>query len=299
MLSVYLFPIILRPMDFLLNFKSYVMGMLIYIVMLPTFANLMAIYSMANLHDLSWGNRPSAAQASAGTNALSQNVNKQQELKTKYMMFRTQFMMFWVVCNGLYVIIIEALVNQPTTQVLNDGSYGFLEGFAVFIASLVVFRFGFGLLHILSTKFRTNCRKDRKYNVDEVNLKRENRRLRKQNDESDYDEEIRELLEQDKQDAEDDELLESYTKTDWKLNQAAKRKANLQVKQKKEEKNKLKVSLMDKDDDDEEFDDADKEEAYDENNMQISGFMISTNLKFPKHSLDRRQGGVETDDNSQ
>ncbi len=61
MLCVYLFPIILRPMDFLLNFQSYVMGMLIYILMLPTFANLMAIYSMSNLHDISWGNRPSAA----------------------------------------------------------------------------------------------------------------------------------------------------------------------------------------------------------------------------------------------
>ena len=50
--------------------------MILYIVMLPTFANLMAIYSMANLHDISWGNRPSAAQATAGTNALSANIKK-------------------------------------------------------------------------------------------------------------------------------------------------------------------------------------------------------------------------------
>jgi cellulose synthase/poly-beta-1,6-N-acetylglucosamine synthase-like glycosyltransferase len=32
----------------------------VYILMLPTFVNIMQIYSMSNLHDISWGNRPSA-----------------------------------------------------------------------------------------------------------------------------------------------------------------------------------------------------------------------------------------------
>ena len=165
MLSVYIFPIVLRPMDALLNLKAYLIGMLVYIVMLPTFANLMSIYSMGNLHDISWGNRPSAAQSSSGTNALSSNQQKQQELKNRFMMFRAHFITFWALCNVAYVIIVEALVDKPK-QIMNDGTWGFMEGFAVFIAGLVLFRFVFGLLHILRFKFKVNCRKGREYNVD-------------------------------------------------------------------------------------------------------------------------------------
>lgn len=58
MMSVYLLPMILRPLDFLKNFRLYMIGVLSYIFMMPTFINVMAIYSMCNLHDISWGNRP-------------------------------------------------------------------------------------------------------------------------------------------------------------------------------------------------------------------------------------------------
>jgi chitin synthase len=73
MLSVYIIPMILRPIDFLKNFKSYIMGMIVYIFMIPTFVNIMSIYSMCNLHDISWGNRPSA---SSGTNTITENEKK-------------------------------------------------------------------------------------------------------------------------------------------------------------------------------------------------------------------------------
>ena len=41
MLGVYITPILLRPMDFLMNFTAYTIGMLTYIFMLPTFVNIM------------------------------------------------------------------------------------------------------------------------------------------------------------------------------------------------------------------------------------------------------------------
>jgi cellulose synthase/poly-beta-1,6-N-acetylglucosamine synthase-like glycosyltransferase len=75
MLSVYTLPILLRPVDFLFNMKQYVIGLASYILLLPTFINVMQVYSMSNLHDISWGNRPSAT---AGTNMLSNDVKKQQ-----------------------------------------------------------------------------------------------------------------------------------------------------------------------------------------------------------------------------
>ena len=104
MLSVYLVPILLRPIDFIFNFQQYVIGLVSYLLLLPTFINVMQIYSMSNLHDISWGNRPSVT---AGTNALSANANKQQQLKSNYMVFRVNFLTFWIVSNAAFAIVIE------------------------------------------------------------------------------------------------------------------------------------------------------------------------------------------------
>ena len=59
MCAVYLIPIILRPLDFLMNLRVYLIGLVSYMFMMPTFINVMQVYAMCNLHDISWGNRPS------------------------------------------------------------------------------------------------------------------------------------------------------------------------------------------------------------------------------------------------
>lgn len=76
MMSVYFLPMMLRPVDFVMHFRGYVIGMLTYILMLPTFINIMTIYSMCNLHDISWGNRPSVAAGAAGANQFTENAKK-------------------------------------------------------------------------------------------------------------------------------------------------------------------------------------------------------------------------------
>ena len=73
MLSVYFLPFIFRPLDAWKNLKGYIIGLTVYVLLLPTFINIMQIYSMCNLHDISWGNRPSVT---AGTNALSADAKK-------------------------------------------------------------------------------------------------------------------------------------------------------------------------------------------------------------------------------
>ena len=75
MLSIYLIPMILRPLDFIFNFRQYVLGLLAYIVMLPVFINIMQVYSMSNLHDVSWGNRPTV---SGGADMHTIHEKKQQ-----------------------------------------------------------------------------------------------------------------------------------------------------------------------------------------------------------------------------
>lgn len=71
MLSVYMVPMIIRPIDFLSNFRGYVIGLLAYLMLIPMFTNVFQIYAMSNLHDISWGNRPTT---STGTEAFSAKV---------------------------------------------------------------------------------------------------------------------------------------------------------------------------------------------------------------------------------
>lgn len=67
MLVVYLIPIILRPLDFASNIYKYIVGLVSYFLLMPMFLNVFTIYAMCNLHDVSWGNRPT----STGTEAFS------------------------------------------------------------------------------------------------------------------------------------------------------------------------------------------------------------------------------------
>ena len=77
MLAIYTVPFILRPIDFLENFKGYTVGLIAYLVLIPMFTNVFSIYAMANLHDISWGNRPTGQ--TAGTEAFSAKEDIQKK----------------------------------------------------------------------------------------------------------------------------------------------------------------------------------------------------------------------------
>lgn len=111
MMCVYILPMVLRPLDFIMNFRGYIIGMFTYIFMLPTFINIMTIYSMCNLHDISWGNRPTVAAGATGANVFNENAKKQAELTKNYKMFRVHFLCTWAVGNVLWVLGINTLTN--------------------------------------------------------------------------------------------------------------------------------------------------------------------------------------------
>ena len=67
MLSVYVLPMVMRPLDFLTNIKNYTLGFISYLAMMPVFTNVFQIYAMCNLHDVSWGNRPTSTGQEAFT----------------------------------------------------------------------------------------------------------------------------------------------------------------------------------------------------------------------------------------
>ena len=157
MLCVYFLPMMLRPIDFLKNVDKYILGLISYLFLLPTFINVMQVYSMSNLHDVSWGNRP---KASDSEKSLSNEEKKQKELKAYYKSFRTKFLVFWILCNiGMVFVIQEyatAKFQKGKIIVINDGSIGTFEIIAAYFAALVVYRVFFGGLHILKFKYKSN-----------------------------------------------------------------------------------------------------------------------------------------------
>ena len=71
------------------------------------------------------------------------------------MVFRVNFLTFWIVCNIGFAIFVENYATLPLdkNKLQNDGSFGFLEIFSAFLTSLVLFRVGFGAFHIIKFKF--------------------------------------------------------------------------------------------------------------------------------------------------
>lgn len=97
----------------------------------------------------------------------------------------------WICCNGAYFYIVLKLTSSGDPQLINDGSFGPLQGFTLFLAWIVVFRVFFASIYICKWKWRYAF--NPAYKVGMYNLERTYRKLRqnkKDGDLSSDDEEI-------------------------------------------------------------------------------------------------------------
>ena len=190
MLSMYIMPFIMRPLDYLANFKNYTFGFISYMLMMPVFTNVFQIYAMCNLHDVSWGNRPT----STGQEAFTANKKTQAQSAEDYKLFRTNFVFIWLAANVAYYILILELIaaDSNTDATIRDSDSGYLAYFSIFLASLVLCRVTFASIHIIKWKFRYCLNKD--YKIERKNLAVETKKLRKNGSGESTDEE--ELVEQ-------------------------------------------------------------------------------------------------------
>ena len=130
---------------------------------------------MSNLHDISWGNRPSV---SGGTEAFSAHAQKQAATAADYMTFRANFLFFWLLCNGAYFFVVLNIGTGGDKQTVNTGKLGPLEIFSLYLAGIVVFRVFFAILHTIKWKWRFCCNK--KYKIQEYNLEIAFKKLKKE-----------------------------------------------------------------------------------------------------------------------
>lgn len=219
MLLVYTIPFVARPIDFVQNFSSYVLGLITYILLMPTFTSIFQIYGMCNLHDISWGNRPAVVPGAAGTNQITENAKKAAELKNEYMQFRICFLFFWILCNFGYAVLIGGFV-QARVDTRNCNEPGFLLIFSCILAIGIIYKVVFAAFHIISMKI--NFSSD-KYHIDKVNLKQMRKELLKNNRESAVNLLPSDITkDEDLKSFHDDALLASYTAEDLKIRKALK-----------------------------------------------------------------------------
>lgn len=222
MLMVYFIPLMMRPLDFIYNWKSYLVGMVSYILLLPTFTNILQIYAMCNLHDISWGNRPAAT--GTGQNTVTSNAAKAKKLENRYKLFRVQFLCFWIFCNGCYAMYINSLMNVYT-QYRNCGDLGYLQWFTIYISGMVVYRVFFASIHICKFKRRAT---QAAYKPQRQNMEKEVKRLQSQSNseglvkKSDKEALKNEAAEEEIVDDQNDLLLASFTKEELEAQKAMK-----------------------------------------------------------------------------
>ena len=79
------------------------------------------------------------------------------------MVFRVNFLTFWIVANTAFAIVIENyaqltdLTKTTGPVIVNNGQVGFLEVFAIYLASLVIYKVFFGMIHIIKFKIFYSC----------------------------------------------------------------------------------------------------------------------------------------------
>jgi hypothetical protein len=117
---------------------------------------------------------------------LSINAKKQQELRANYMVFRVNFLAFWLLCNILFAGLVENLASNEKTStkvvdgvtrvVANCGEINYLLIFAMYLASLVVYKLFFAVLHII--RFKLLFSFSTSYKVYQIDLEEDARKLR-------------------------------------------------------------------------------------------------------------------------
>ena len=73
-----------------MNPFKYILGIIILMFLAPMYINIIIIYSMANLHDISWGNREVGDQ------------KKSEETRKNLEQFRALYLIVWIFLNAVY-----------------------------------------------------------------------------------------------------------------------------------------------------------------------------------------------------
>jgi chitin synthase len=127
-----------------LKYSDFIKGVVYVIYLSPTYVNIFTIYSISNIHDVTWGSRPAIDQTK--DNDVKQKKLKEVEAKKDlvYKDFRARFLVFWCICNLLVGFLIIYIFNKGDDQII--------FGFAIFLVIVMLFKIIISTIHLCISK---------------------------------------------------------------------------------------------------------------------------------------------------
>lgn len=98
----------MKPIDAIQNIVKYVVGLQAFYFSFYWWYVIITIYSMCNLDDVTWGNRPT--NAAKGLNVVVDDAKRQEILRQNYRASRTNILIWWLMGNVGLMFLFDALV---------------------------------------------------------------------------------------------------------------------------------------------------------------------------------------------
>ena len=125
-------------------------GILHYVFLIPTYVNIFFIYSICNVHDCTWGNRPDSLTA------------EEKDRFEEFEEFRTRWTIIWALCNSGFAYAMSTLNDLD-----NSASFLILSGIAATGISIMILRAIGGIVYLV-----VECIKNKKYLSSNLSIKR-------------------------------------------------------------------------------------------------------------------------------
>ena len=107
-------------------------GILHYLFLFPTYVNIFFIYSICNVHDCTWGNRPDSLTA------------EEKERIEEFEEFRTRWAIIWALCNSGFAYAMSTL-----NELDNSTGFFILSGITAAAISIMLLKAVGGIVYIL------------------------------------------------------------------------------------------------------------------------------------------------------
>ena len=102
--------------------------------MAPTYINIISIYAISNIHNISWGSRPEVKDEKSES-----KFNKiEKKLEIDYKNFRANFLIFWLVLN--------LLIGNSVTYISRESNEIIILCLAYFLFGMIAFKLFFSSL---------------------------------------------------------------------------------------------------------------------------------------------------------
>ena len=111
-------------------------GVVFSIYLAPTYINIFTIYSISNIHDVTWGSRPSAQ--------IQKSNEVENQMKIKYKNYRAKFLVVWMMVN--------IVVGYSQVYMSRNEQYTNMFVIAIILMTILLMKITFACLYWFKAK---------------------------------------------------------------------------------------------------------------------------------------------------